>query len=328
MKHLNVVIGIDVGGTKISAALFRTNGDMVQKLTQLLNQRKGKEVIHLMVSMIQSLMDHAADEAYQVEAIGVCVPGIYNPVNKTVWAPNIPEWDHIHLWKNLKNHLNIPSVELVLESDRSCYILGEAWKGTAQGCTDAIFIAVGTGIGAGILSNGKVINGNGGIAGAIGWMALEAPYDDKYRSCGNFEYYASGNGMARYAAEILKKQQITSDLFQDGLIDQITAHHIFDAYEQNDPIAIAVIEKAITYWGMSVANLVSLFNPQKVIFGGGVFGPATQFLDRILEEAKKWAQPLAIQEIQLQASTLKGDAGLFGAGYLAIRTIKNDSHVK
>ena len=142
MKHLNVVIGIDVGGTKISAALFRTNGDMVQKLTQLLNQRKGKEVIHLMVSMIQSLMDHAADEAYQVEAIGVCVPGIYNPVNKTVWAPNIPEWDHIHLWKNLKNHLNIPSVELVLESDRSCYILGEAWKGTAQGCTDAIFIAV------------------------------------------------------------------------------------------------------------------------------------------------------------------------------------------
>ena len=77
---------------------------------------------------------------------------------------------------------------------------------------------------------------------------------------------------------------------------------------------------------MAVANLVSIFNPEKVIFGGGVFGPAAKFLDRILEESKKWAQPLSIEEIRLETSALKGDAGLIGAGYLAIKTINNPNH--
>jgi glucokinase len=160
-----------------------------------------------------------------------------------------------------------------------------------------------------------------GIAGAIGWMAMEPPYDKKYDDCGNFEYYASGKGLVRTACEVLNKHGQTSS-FLDGIsVDGITAHHVFNALEKQDPVAIEVINKAIVYWGMAVANLVSIFNPEKVILGGGVFGPAIQFLNRITVEATKWAQPLAMQQTTVEASALEGDAGLIGAGYLALKSI-------
>ena len=99
----------------------------------------------------------------------------------------------------------------------------------------------------------------------------------------------------------------------------ITARDVFAAYSHNDQVAVRVIDQCTEYWGMAVANLVSIFNPEKIIFGGGVFGPAIQLLDRISEEARKWAQPISIQEVKLEASALKGDAGLTGAGFLALR---------
>ena len=88
---------------------------------------------------------------------------------------------------------------------------------------------------------------------------------------------------------------------------------------KHDPLAEKVLEQCIGYWGMAVANLVSIFNPEKIVFGGGIFGPASQFLDRIFEEALKWAQPISIQQVKLETTALKGDAGLLGAGYLAIK---------
>ncbi|WP_299530469.1 ROK family protein [Ulvibacterium sp.] len=326
MKRTPTVIGIDIGGTKISAALFHHHGDLLHKEVQPLAEREGGEVIALIGTMIQSLMDYAKGRAYKVVAIGACVPGIYDAIKKTVWAPNIPDWNHIPLQDALKKYLGDQSINIVLESDRSCYILGEVWKGCAKDCADAIFIAVGTGIGAGILSGGRIINGSGGIAGAIGWMALEPPYDKKYDAWGNLEHYASGDGIARSAVELLEKKRTSTSLLDAIPTDQITAHHVFDAYEKQDLVAVEVIEKVIGYWGMALANLVSIFNPRKVIFGGGVFGPADQFLDRIVEEAKQWAQPLSIQEIQLETSALGGDAGLIGAGYLALTTLNDQVH--
>ena len=101
--------------------------------------------------------------------------------------------------------------------------------------------------------------------------------------------------------------------------DSITAKDVFDAYNKNDELAVTVIHNAIEYWGMATANLVSLFNPEKIIFGGGVFGPALQFLDAIYDEARKWAQPISIGQVQLLGSALGSEAGLYGAGYLALK---------
>ena len=149
-------------------------------------------------------------------------------------------------------------------------------------------------------------------------MALNKPFDKKYISCGCFEYHASGSGIARIATELLNQVEGYNGKLKRS---NLTAHHVFEAYELNDEIAIAVINDCIQYWGMAVANLVSLFNPEKVIFGGGVFGPATKFIPLIYEEAQKWAQPISITQITIEPSALQEDSALYGAAFMALQKI-------
>jgi len=309
------VIGMDLGGTKLSAALFSHEGEVIRKSEVLLEDKMGSEVGALLTEQLLVQENFAKESAYHINSIGICVPGISNQEKGTVWAPNIPGWEAYPLYHELKSELSRPDLPVSIESDRNCYILGEMWKGNARNCSNAIFMAIGTGIGIGIVSNGQIINGTGGIAGAIGWMALNRPYSREYTSCGQFEFYASGTGIARNAEDLLR-QGAESKLLRAG---KITARDVFNAFEKDDPLAVQILEQSIEYWGMAVANLVSLFNPEKIIFGGGVFGPAIRFLDQIYEEASKWAQPISIKQVQLLGSALGGDAGLIGAGYLAIR---------
>src|SRR5690606_12475612 len=130
-----------------------------------------------------------------IRSVGVAVPGIYRSAGGTVWAPNIPGWDDYPLRDELRAALGA-DVACAVESDRTCYILGEVWQGNARGAGNAVS-AVGTGIGAGIMIDGRTIHGHADITRAIGWLALDRPYDEAYRQCGNFEYYASGPGIAR-----------------------------------------------------------------------------------------------------------------------------------
>jgi glucokinase len=178
---------------------------------------------------------------------------------------------------------------------------------------------VGTGIGAGILANKEVLRGAGDVAGAIGWMALHNPFEKKFSQCGCFEYNASGAGLVKVAKDFIRENKFPQSPLYQFTADAITAKNIFDGYDANDQLSIMVINNAITYWGMAVANLVSLFNPEKIIFGGGVFGPALKFLDAIYDEAKKWAQPISIQEVKLEGAALGSSAGLYGAAYLAFK---------
>lgn len=298
------VIGIDLGGTKVAAAIFRSNGEMLVSKTNLLNGAKGNAVADCIISTVQSLI--ADNKAEKIEAIGVCVPGIVYSKKDTVWAPNIPGWDDFPLKGYLGKGLNM-QVPIAIESDRTCYILGEEWKGAAKGCTDAIYLAVGTGIGAGILLDGRIIHGANDIVGATGWMALQSPYKEEYIPVGCFEYYASGNGIGTQAKLLYKDETKSS-------------YDVFAGYGK-DPIATQILDKAIELWGMGAANLVSLFNPQKIIFGGGIFGPAKQFIPRIYEEACKWGQPISMKEVQFEASQVDGAAALLGSAALAVRLL-------
>jgi glucokinase len=149
-------------------------------------------------------------------------------------------------------------------------------------------------------------------------MALNKPFDQKYIQCGCFEYHASGNGMSRVAVELAKSRPHYRGNLKS---ETITAEDIFSAYDQNDEIAIEVIRDCIQYWGMAIANLVSLFNPEKIILGGGVFGPAVQFIPSIYNEALKWAQPISIRRVQIEASALKEDSALYGAAYMGLQQI-------
>jgi glucokinase len=186
------VIGFDLGGTKLSGAVFSKDGKIISKETVLLEKRKGNEVGSLIKEQVKKLLSNHSD----VEAIGVSVPGISYSKTGNVWAPNIPGWDDYPLLKVIKEPAG-EKIRVTIDSDRACYILGEVWQGSARGCKDAIFLAVGTGIGAGILVNGEILRGSNDIAGAIGWMALDRPFQEKYISCGCFEYHASGEGLAK-----------------------------------------------------------------------------------------------------------------------------------
>jgi len=303
------VAGIDLGGTKLAVAAFSDHGDLLYRESVPLAGRTGSNVGVLIAHQIKELVDkHGCDSA------GVCVPGLYRASRGTVWAPNIPGWDDYPLLEELNAVAGINNV--AIDSDRAACILGETWRGAARGSRDAIFLAVGTGIGAGIMSDGRIIRGTGDVAGAIGWMALGRPFAPRFVRHGCFEDQASGPGLVRVAVDL-----IADDPDYLGRLVKITllnANHIFDAHAQGDSIALKVIDNAIELWGMATANLVSLFNPEMIVFGGGVFGPAIQFLDRIKAEAKRWAQPIAIEQVRLVGSELGDDAGLYGAGYLAL----------
>lgn len=312
------VIGLDLGATKLAAAVFSNEGALLMKELHPLNGRRGEEVGMLIGSILLHLIEKSQESGEQVSAAGCCVPGIAWSESGRVWAPNIPGWEDYPLREEMLQVCRPRGIKVAIDSDRACYILGEVWKGAAKGCRDAIFLAVGTGIGAGILVDGKILRGANDIAGAIGWLALEIPFQDRYTGVGCFEYNASGAGIARVATELLASDPGRSGLLRNLEKSSITAADVFQAYGNGDPLAIQVIDKAVQYWGMATANLVSLFNPDKIIFGGGVFGPAEQFLEAIANEARKWAQPISMQKVKMEVSALAGDAGLVGAGYLAL----------
>jgi glucokinase len=220
------------------------------------------------------------------------------------------------------------TIPVTIDSDRACYILGESWQGNAKGCRDAIFLSVGTGIGAGILINGEILRGSHDIAGCIGWMALQRPFDDQYSNCGCFEHFASGEGIPKVAKTLLKEQNDYMGELKHKNIDSIKSSDVFSAYDKGDPLALKVISLCVEFWGMAVANLVSLFNPEKIILGGGVFGPGIKLLPAIREEATKWAQPVSIHQMSLDVSGLEGDAGVYGAGYLALKKLSDLNMLK
>jgi glucokinase len=305
-------VGADLGGTKLAAAAFTDDGDLIVRATIPIAGREGAAVGSLIAEHLQRLiLEHKS------KAAGVCVPGLYRADRGTVWAPNIGGWDDYPLLDELRSSLG-PKVRVTIDSDRAAYILGETWCGAARGANDAIFLAVGTGIGAGILSGGSVVRGHGDVAGAIGWLGLDRPFKARFVQHGCFEDQASGPGLVRVAKDLIRADAGYSGSFRKKNLDDLDAADVFAAYDGGDTIAVQVIDNAIELWGMAAANLVSLFNPEIIVFGGGVFGPAAQFLDRIRAEARRWAQPIAIEEVRLVVSSLGDEAGLFGAGRLAM----------
>ena len=192
------VIGMDLGGTKLAAALFTDKGRILQKSVVPLEGRQGRAVGELICQELKNLLAAARSKRVTVSAIGVSVPGISHSRTGKVWAPNIPGWEDYPLRRELLAALPDKRIRVVIDSDRAAYILGETWRGVAKGCRNAIFLAVGTGIGAGILIDGRILRGAHDIAGAIGWLALDRPFRREYIGCGCFEYHASGTAWPRW----------------------------------------------------------------------------------------------------------------------------------
>lgn len=231
-----------------------------------------------------------------VRAVGIIVPGIYFVATGKVWLPNLWAHEQVPLRAELERRLALP---VVIDSDRAGYVLGEQWLGAARGSSNVVFVAVGTGIGAGIIINGRLIRGAGDIAGAVGWLALRREYQPIYEQMGCFEAEAAGPGLARR-------------------VGANSAEDVVAAARAGEARAKAAIEETAEYLGMGIANLVSTLNPEVVVLGGGLMRAAGLFLPRIKRVVRRWAQPIAARQARIEVTALGEDAGLLGAARLAL----------
>ena len=317
--------GIDVGGTKIASALFTREGEISAREKVSIDKAGGDAAAVQVAGRIQALAAAAAESGGRLAAVGICVPGIAYSASGKVWAPNIPGWDQYPLIEKIKGSALIP---LVLESDRSAYVAGEAWRGAAAGAADAVFLAVGTGIGAGIISGGRILHGHEDIAGAVGWFGLDPDFKAEYAAMGCFEAEASGNSLARKARERLGQGRASSmpDL-AGGRLEAVTAEVVAAAARAGDALALEIVAEAVAYLGMGIANIVSLLNPEIVVVGGGLVHAADVLLEPVRREVGRWAQPLAARGVRIELSGLGEDAGLYGCGRLAWQYHQDGGHV-
>lgn len=306
---------VDVGGTKISSALFTAGGRKLHKRKESIDRSAPDKPVHQIRDIICRMESDALAEDGAVSAVGIAIPGVVFHEDGRVWAPNIPGWDHLPLGRMLSGMVRLP---VVLDSDRSAYVLGEQWRGAARDKTDVVFLAVGTGIGAGIMIDGRLCRGCQDIAGAVGWFALDTRYRDEYARLGCFEAEASGDSVARRAIRLIKAGESSFlEKMTDGKIENITAEKVVQAYRSGDILAQSVLETTALYLAMGIANIISILNPEVVVLGGGLFQSGELLLELIRDKVKKWAQPLAAEKVEIVLSSLGEDAGLFGAGKLA-----------
>jgi glucokinase len=292
---MKTVLAVDLGGTKTTIA--RT--DSAGRVSGL--EKHPSE--HTLAATVAAI----APRAKGVAAVGVIVPGIYDTRSGMAWCPNLWGRDEVPLRDVLAPAVGVP---VVIDSDRSGYVLGEQWMGVARGLANVVFVAIGTGIGVGVLAGGRVMRGAHGIAGAAGWFALTPEWQDIYARTGCWEAEAAGPGVARVAA-------------------MENAETVVAAARSGSEEARTVLASAARFTGMAVANLISLLNPEIVVLGGGfLHGAADLLFETIRDEAARWAQPIAFSRTRIELTTLGESAGLLGAARLAhLHLSYGDIHV-
>jgi glucokinase len=313
------VIAVDLQSSRVTCAAISKSGLILEKETLDINGLKGAEVSHLIQQRMKKILSAFADKPIQIRSAGIGVPGIFFSKTGEVWAPNIPGWQNYNLKKDMNNFLIEHKILVKIASKRTCDILGERWLGAAKKSRNAIYLSVGTGIGAGVLMDGKILHGYNDGAGATGWMALKFPFRDEYKTNGCFEFLGSAKGLINLLCKTIEKNGNYTGILKKE--ENLTITDIFKAYEMKDPAAKEVLTTAVELWGMASANLINLFNPEILIFGGALFGPALKFLPSVKKEAEKWAHPLFFEKVKFLPSQLGENAGLLGAGHLAMKKI-------
>lgn len=285
-------VAIDLGGTKLASAVIDSDGKMLHRSKAAVERGD----IQACIDQIEYAIDQASQATGEPKAVGIIVPGIYFAETGSVWAPNLWGRDQVPLRAELEKRLNIP---VTIDNDRAGYVLGEQWVGVARGIDDCVYLAVGTGIGAGIIAGGRLLRGAQDIAGAVGWFALNPVRLRLYGEVGCWEAESAGPGLARRAG---------AD----------SAEQVVAAARNGDIRARDAIREAARYLGLGVANIVSILNPKMIVLGGGLMQAADLFLDSIKQTMEQWAQPVAARHVRLEVSALGDDAGLYGAARLAL----------
>ncbi|HTZ48442.1 MAG TPA: ROK family protein [Verrucomicrobiae bacterium] len=318
MKRSNAkhVLAVDLGGTKLAMALVSREGKLSRRKSLTVDASSALAPLKQIVMSARELANGKQLKS-AVQAVGIAVPGLVRR-DGTVWAPNLRGWKRMPLAKCLQRELGVP---VIVESDRNAAVLGETWRGAARGATDAIVLMLGTGIGAGILSSGRLVRGAHELSGCAGWMVVTEYDSDEVRRVGQLESLTAGPGIAFAASKELARG--VSSLLGEIPPASINAYEVAEAARRGDALSIEVYLEAGRLLGCGVANLISLFDPEVVVIGGGLARASDLFLDALRKSLRQYAQPIAAKHVRVLVSKLGADANLLGVARLAWDTARD-----
>jgi glucokinase len=310
------IVGIDLGGTNIVSAVVTEDGSQLFGLQSLptLAEEGPERVVHRILEAARASMAEARQVAPRLELVGVgCgAPGPLDTRNGIVLlTPNLG-WVNMPLRQHLREGLGLPAA---LDNDANCAVLGEWWRGAARDTRICIGLTIGTGIGGGIIIDGRLYHGASDIAGEFGHMTIDA--HGRRCKCGNYgciEAYASGPNIALRAVEALASgAPSTLPSLVDHDLRRITAQTVYQAAHAGDELGLEVVRDTAQYLGAAIASLINIFNPEALVICGGVTLAGESLFAPLRREVSRRAFKPAVQVCRIVAGELTGVAGVYGA---------------
>ncbi len=313
-----LILGIDLGGTKILTSVVDPQGKMLSRDHTITPAAKGAEgVIQAILASAERAIQEASTTMDSVSAIGIGAPGLSDPGTGVLFtSPNLPGWEDVPLRDIIREQLR---KETFLINDGNAAALGECYFGAAKGVAHFVYVTISTGIGGGIVIDGKIYSGFKGMAGEIGHMTISDEGPPCH--CGNqgcWEALASGTALAKEAKKRIELEADTKILsFADGKIENITAQIVHSAAEQGDSLANQLILRTAYYFGVGLANLVNIFNPEMIVIGGGLSHMGDRLLKPAHEVVEKRAFQRAHRTVRFVRAALGRNSGVLGAAAFA-----------
>lgn len=310
----SLTLGVDLGGTKIEVALVDSQGKILSSHRYPTNPEKGADgIVDDIIIYADGCLDKARKEA---RALGIGVAGQVNLDGVVRYAPNLG-WHDVPLKSKLESGLGIPAV---VTNDVNAATYGEWSYGSGKGVNDLVVLFLGTGVGGGVVSGGRILTGCTNTAGELGHMTLV----EGGRSChcpnkGCLEAYAGGWAIAARAQEAVHadpqngKQMISLA----GSVEEVTAKTVTQAYREEDALAKKLVEETGQYLAAGVVSIVNAFNPCLVILGGGVIEGVPELVRMVDTITRKSALKAAVENLKIVKAALGGKAGVIGAAALA-----------
>lgn len=313
-------IAVDLGGTRFRVAVGTREGELEWRVSRpTLVEQGTSSVLARMYDAVQEALETIADRP-SLKGIGIGAPGPLDPWKGIIHQPpNMPGWDRVPIKDLFEERFGIP---VKVSNDANLAAVGEHRYGAGKGYSDVVYVTVSTGIGSGVITGNRLLLGKCGFAGELGHMTIDlhGPVDN----CGNIgclEAFASGTAIARRAVELVEAGAATS--LRGYPREHLTAEMVSAAAYRGDEAAIRIMREAGTALGVGMVNVAHLFNPQRIILGGGVsIGAGPLLWDSMMEILRARAMTQCQRETEVVPASLGDDAGLMGA--VAIMTHEYD----
>ncbi len=312
------IIGVDLGGTNIVVGAISRDGDrQIGMRSQPTQSELGVEsvvdrIAEMVEEVIAEVIATAGAQRDDVLGVGIGAPG---PLDRergvVVVAPNLG-WRQYPLRDAVSERLGLPAT---LDNDANCATLGEWWQGAARGARHVVGLTIGTGIGGGIIIDGKLHHGASDVAGEIGHTTIDLT--GRYCRCGNYgclEAYASGPAIAQRAREALERDEVSAlHRIVESDLSRLTAATVYEAAKSGDALARELVRDTATFLGAGIANLLNVFNPDVVVIAGGVTQAGEPLFDPLRAEVRRRAFRPAVDACRIVPGELPGTAGVVGA---------------